>query len=159
MRTKAAFRTDSREQYLDFRKKYPNINIDSKTWRNIVRGYNEGFRDHLLETGEKKQIWPGFWTFAVAKKRVKRTATVDGKQRTLLSVDWKKTKELGKRVYHLNFHTEGYSFYWKCFKESATFRFSYLWYFKSGRDSARSITKKIKENPDTQHLYFEWDKR
>jgi hypothetical protein len=70
------------------------------------------------------------------EKMPKRILVVDGQEHIGLPIDWKKTKEKGKTIYNFNFHTEGYFFGWKRFKDSVRLRDSELWYFKPSRTTS-----------------------
>jgi hypothetical protein len=70
-----------------------------------------------------------------------------------LPIDWKKTKEYGKKIYHLNKHTDGYTFKWFWAKGDAKFKFKDLWAFKAVRKNTRKINTLVKEGFNG---YNEW---
>ena len=155
MRTKCDFRSAGVESYKDFRKRHPSIVLTLDEWRNIIYSFNEAFRDYILETGEKAKYPYGIGCFSIAKKIRKRTI---GKNDEFINlpIDWVKTREKGKRIYNFNFHSEGYSFYWKWFKNTTRIKFPDLWYFRATRTSSRLLAHYIKVNDTYQHLYREW---
>lgn len=158
MRVKVDWRSSSKENYNDFCKKYPLIKILFDEWIIVIYGFNESFREYILETGEKAKFPFGFGEFAINKKFRKKTKIVKGKEYVNLPVDWQKTKEKGKIIYNFNYHSEGYFFGWVWFKESARFNQLELWYFKPSRLTSRLLSHYIKINENYQQIYQEWRK-
>jgi nucleoid DNA-binding protein len=156
MRVKIDWRSASKENYNNFCKKNPSIKLTFDEWRNIVYTYNEAFKEYILETGERARLPYGFGEFSINKKKRRKIKGIDGKEFVNLPIDWKKTKEKGKRIYNFNFHTEGYFFGWIWFKDTARFRHSALWYFKPSRNTSRLLSHYIKTNDRYQHIYHEW---
>jgi len=157
MRSPVDYRSSGKAAYTSFCKKHPNIKISFEKWKGIIYGFNELFRNYILETGEKARIPSGFGEFSITKKiRKKIKITPDGKERINLAIDWKKTKEKGKRIYLFNHHTEGYYFGWKWFKKSTRLKNVDLWWFKPSRVTSRLINHYIKTDNKYQHLYKVW---
>ena len=158
MRVKIDWRSASKENYSSFCKKHPSIKLSFDEWRNIVYSYNDAFKEYILETGENAKLPFGFGEFSINKKKRRKTKGIDGKEFVNLPIDWKKTKEKGKRIYNFNFHTEGYFFGWIWFKETTRFKQSALWYFKPSRNTSRLLSHYLKTNDKYQHIYREWKK-
>jgi hypothetical protein len=156
MRTKVDWRSCSKSNYLDFRKKNPSVTITFDEWKKVLYTFNEGFRKHILETGDKDRLPFGFGEISINKKKRKRIKSNNGKEFINLPIDWKKTKEKGKVIYNFNYHTEGYFFGWHWFKKTARFKHSDLWYFKPFRTTSRLITEYINKDNKYQHIYREW---
>lgn len=157
MRVKIDWRSASKENYNSFCKKHPSIKLTFDEWRNIIYSFNEAFKEYILETGERAKLPFGFGEFSInKKKRRKLKGTND--QFVNLPIDWKKTREKGKRIYNFNFHTEGYFFGWLWFKDTARFRQSNLWFFKPCRNTSRLLSHYIKVSDKYQHMYHEWKK-
>ncbi len=156
MRTHIDWRSASKENYNDFCKKNPTIKMTFDEWRNIVYSFNESFKSYILETGEKARLPFGFGEFSINKKKRRKMKGIDGKEFVNLPIDWKKSKEKGKRIYNFNFHTEGYFFGWIWFKESTRIKNIDLWYFKPTRTTSRLLSHYIKTDNKYQHLYREW---
>ena len=152
------WRSSSKENYINFCKKNPNIIITFNEWKNIVYQYNEYFKNYILETGEKARLPFGFGEFSVNKKKRKKFKNIRGEEYINLPVDWQKSKEKGKRIYNFNYHTEGYFFGWMWFKESARIKNIDLWYFKPSRITSRLLSHYIKTDDKYQYLYREWKK-
>jgi nucleoid DNA-binding protein len=158
MRTKIDWRSASKENYNSFCKKHPSIKLTFDEWRNIIYSFNDAFKEYILETGERARLPFGFGEFSINKKKRRKIKGVDGKEFVNLPIDWKKTKEKGKRIYNFNFHTEGYFFGWMWFRVTSRFRQSNLWYFKPSRNTSRLLSHYLRANDKYQHLYNEWKK-
>lgn len=157
-RVKIDWRSASKENYRVFCKKHPEIKVTFDEFRNAIYTFNDAFKNHILETGEKVKLPFGFGAFSINKKRRKKMATIDGRDLVMLPIDWQKTKERGKRIYNFNYHTEGYFFGWIWFKEETRLKDSELWYFKASRNTSRILSHYIKTDDKYQHLYREWKK-
>ena len=158
MRVKIDWRSASKENYNSFCKKHPSIKLTFDQWRNIIYSFNDAFKEYILETGERAKLPFGFGEFAINKKKRRKIKGIDGKEFVNLPIDWKKTREKGKRIYNFNFHTEGFFFGWMWFKTTARFKHSQLWYFKPSRNTSRLLSHYINADDKYQHLYHEWKK-
>ena len=156
MRTKVGWRSASRDTYKDFRKKHPSIEIPFDEWKKVVYGFNESFRDYILETGEKIKLPLGYGQFSINKKKRQCYKTKDGIEYVNLAIDWVKSKQKGKRIYNFNYHTDGYFFGWKWFKETARIKYPNLWFFKASRTTCRLLSHYLKVDNKYQHMYNEW---
>lgn len=152
------YRTTSKENFKRFCEEHPNIDLTIDEWKNIQFSYIDLFREHILETGNKEKLPAGWGPFSIAKLKRKKIITFNGKDKVNLPIDWQKSKEKGKRIYNFNYHSEGYSFKWLWFRESAMFKQSKLWYFKPCRLTSRLIAHYIKADEKYQHIYLEWPK-
>jgi len=157
MRTKIEWRSVSKVNYINFCSKNPDIKISFEDWKKVIYGFNHGFRTHILETGEKAKLPFGLGELSISKKKRKRIIIIDGVEHINLPVDWKKSKEKGKKIYNFNYHTEGFFFGWHWFKPTARFKHSNLWYFKACRVTSRLITEYINKDEKFQHIYQEWN--
>jgi len=156
MRVKVDFRTAAESNYRDFRKKYKDLPISYADWKYVIYAFNEKFRDYLLETGEPAKLPNGFGPFMVVKnKRKKIVIDKDGKERIALPIDWKKTKEKGKIVYHMNFDTEGYVFKYFWGGTSSKLPFPDLWRFKPARQNNRLLRHYIQQGNEYRDKYCE----
>ena len=69
-----------------------------------------------------------------------------------MNVDWKKTKEKGFKIYHMNNHTEGNTFRWLWVFGTQRFFQSEIWSFKPSRVSSRLIAHYIKLGYNSKYL-------
>jgi nucleoid DNA-binding protein len=157
MRVKIDWRSASLENYKNFCKKHPTIKLTYDEWRNIIYSFNDAFKNYILETGEKAKLPFGFGEFSINKKKRRKLKGLND-EFVNLPVDWKKTKEKGKIIYNFNYHTEGFFFGWKWFKETARLKNADLWYFKPSRTTSRLLSHYLKTNEKYQHIYREWKK-
>jgi nucleoid DNA-binding protein len=155
MRVAVDFRSASKENYNNFCKKHPSIKLSFDEWMNIVYSFNESFRNYILETGEKAKLPYGFGEFSINKKKRRKLKGLNN-EFVNLPIDWKKTREKGKKIYNFNYHTEGYFFGWMWFKKSARFKHADLWYFKASRVTSRLINHYLKIDEKYQHIYRTW---
>lgn len=142
-RVKYGFRTVSKENYRAFCLKYPEINISYKDWSEVQYEFMNQYKEYLLETGDIGKLPWGFGYFAINKKKRKRYKNylINGKDIINLSVDWKASKEEGKKVYNFNFHTDGYTYWWKWYKTTSYLGLITSIYFKPSRDTSRKLAK------------------
>lgn len=155
-RSRSDWRMAGKHLYKEWCQEHPEISISYTEFQNVIYTFNEGFRDHLLETGLKGKLPWGFGDFVVSKKKpLTKKKLKDGKEIIALPIDWKKTREKGMKIYHLNTHTEGYKFRFKWMIKTRRFKYSEVWTFKPSRISSRLIRHYI--NQGYQHKYYEWD--
>ena len=85
------------------------LQIDYKMFRDICDEYNQLIVEEVLINSETVRFPVRVGTFRVKKTKMKFT------DKNKLMIDWKKSKELKKRIYHMNEHTGGYKyrFFWK----------------------------------------------
>ena len=158
MRVKTDYRTASAETYRKFCLAYPDINLSSEKWREIIYTYNRVVRDYILESGDIAKVPFGIGIFAIAKKKLKKHKTDPwGREWVALPIDWKKTKEAGKYIYNFNTHSDGYTYRWKWFLQTARFYMAGLWSFKPHRDSSRKLAQFLKSSSKKYtEIYKEW---
>ena len=158
MRVKNDWRSSSVENYKDFCKKNPSANISFTDWKKIIQSFNHKFLEHILETGETISIPSGLGKITVIKKKRRKVYDRKGKEIINLPIDWKKTKEKGKVIYIMNYHTEGYYFGWKWFGDLARFKYCNFFRFVPTRKASRMIAEYIKKDDKYQHIYLNWIK-
>jgi nucleoid DNA-binding protein len=156
MRTSVEWRSASKDNYNDFCRKHPLMSFTYDQWRNIIYSFNELFKEHILETGEKIKLPFGLGEFSINKKKRKKIKVIDGQEFINLPIDWAKTKKSKKIIYNFNFHTEGFFFGWMWFRESSRFKHSFLWNFKPCRVTSRLLCHYLKSDDKYQHIYQQW---
>ena len=99
------------DYYLSY-KKYieegTQYDVSYTTFRNIVSDYFKYIRDEVMLNSKEVKLPCRLGTLQIVKHQPKEYT---GKS---LRWDWKSTRELGKPVYYLNDHTDGfkYRFFW-----------------------------------------------
>lgn len=158
-RRKKEYRTYSRENYDTFLKEY-NITETELSYQKYCKNLevcNWMFIEYALRTGFKVPLPYGFGAIAVNKKMLKRFKEYQGKKYVNLRVDWKKTNEHGKRIFHTNEHSDGYNFKWLWFGGDSKVHLSDLYVFKPGRYPSRAINKYVRKlDGNHKELYLEW---
>lgn len=156
-RVPVEYRTTQKDVFKRFKLKYPEVNIDYNTWCSIIYNFNYAFRDYILETGHKIKFPYGFGDFTITKYKPRKEKELpDGKKVIGLPINWKRSKELGQIVYHMNYNTEGFKFKWRWDKTKARFSNSALWCFKPSRVTSRLLNHYLSQ-PDYQYKYQEWN--
>lgn len=159
-RPRIEYRTTSAEAFRMFKELHPDVNITWMQFNNILRTCNEMIMEHVMESGEKFKLPHGFGEISVHKWKPKRKRKIpDGREINNLPIDWKKTKELGKYVYHLNHHTGGYKCRWVWFPHDARFKNSNVFTFKPNRVPSRKLAQYLKlPNSPYIQIYRQWPK-
>lgn len=153
-RPKYSYRTVSTEAFLDFKRNNPDITLSYKEWGKIIYEFMSQYKEYLLETGDLGKLPWGFGYFGINKKKRKRYKgfIINGKDVVNLSIDWKASKEEGKRIYNFNFHTDGFTYWWKWYKNTSYLPLTSAIYFKPSRDTSRILAKYLLK---TDSEYFQ----
>jgi hypothetical protein len=69
-----------------------------------------------------------------------------------MSIDWKKTRELGKVVYNFNEHSNGFRYRFRWDRNGSLDKYLVLYAFKPSRQNARLVASLVKERKND---YFE----
>ena len=158
-RSAVDWRSANKNNYTLFRERHPEIDVTFDEWKNVIYSFMELYKETILETGYKTRLPAGIGEFAISKGKSKKIKIdYKGKEHVNLPIDWSRTKEKSKYIYNFNYHTEGYVFKWKWFKNSANFKLKALWYFKPSRITARLLAHYLKVDDKYQHIYMEWRK-
>jgi len=159
MRKKIEFRTGSKENYIDFCSVYPEINLTFEEWYTILYMYSELVRDYILDTGRIFKFPNGVGEFSINRRKIAKTTNVNGKEKITLPINWKRSKEKGKRIYEMNYHTEGYRFAWSWLnRHKSKISMSKVWRFKAHRNSSRLLASYLKSGNGYHDRYCEWKK-
>lgn len=157
MRPKRDWRSNSPECYKLFKVAHPEININSIIFAKIVKGYNEALIEYALETGNMVFLPHRFGIVYINRNPTPNFVKCrDGVTRNIMAVDWPKSKELGKKVYIQNLHTDGfrYSFMWRSNKSMFIHD---CWKFRVTRIGSRLLAKNLKENYQKyRNIYHDW---
>lgn len=161
-RVKKEYRSNSKQRYQEFLKEN-NISEKELSFDKFSKNLevcNWMFIEYALRTGEKISLPYGFGPIVVTKKKYKTFKEKDGKKYVNLKVNWKKTKEVGKKVYHTNEHTDGYNFRWMWFPGEAKLPLSDIYMFKPGRYMSRAINKYLRKDKNNyKDIYLEWGRK
>ena len=119
-----------------------NQYIEYKTFKDILDRFNSLVLNYLFESSEGFKMPLGLGYIQIVKYKPKSY------NEKSLSIDYKSSKELGKRIYHLNEHSNGYKFrlYWS--KIPKTFPNRYMYSLQLVRKNKRRLAQLIFKNHD-----------
>lgn len=122
--------------------KETGLEVPYMRFKRILDKFNENIKDSLLNASEVFKMPYGLGYICVVKYKPK---TYTDKS---LSVDYKTSKEEGKRIYHLNEHSDGYKyrFYWS--KVPQTFPDRYRYQIMLVRANKRQLAQLIFKHKD-----------
>lgn len=153
------YRSAGKSAYVAFKKECPHVKITYTQYKKIVYTFNEQLGNHVLETGEFVKLPYGFGKISINKKKQTKYYEKDGKTYCVLGIDWKKTNELGEKIYHLNAHTDGYRYRWLWVPDGRVYQIQ-IWTFSPSRHFSRTLAKYLKKpNSPYKDIYGEYIKR
>ena len=137
------FSATSLKAYKEFKKENKDIDISKTEYDKIIRTQGTIIADEIIATGFSYKPPRSFPPVKVMKYRPKQYRRADGTLRQRRSIDWQKTKIAGKKIYHLNSHSDGYITNFKVGKGGAI-QLNDYWMFKGCRYSNRALSIAIK---------------
>lgn len=161
MRPKMEWRSASKDNYKSFKEQHPGVDISFSQFVAIIRAWNTLFMDTLISSGDQGRIPHGLGKPAIRKyKPTTKKKTREGVEYTKRPINWQKTKELGKYVYYLNFHTDGWQYFFQWRHQDCKLRSATIWMFEPARVHSRRLAQLLKD-PESKlkNLYREADKR
>ena len=120
--------------------------VEYSEYVNIVTEFYKDVMDHILLKAGTFYMPFGLGDIHVIKTKLK-LENIDHKQ-----LDWKTTNEVGKRVYHLNEHSNGYKYLFQWDKVASRIKKLYLYRFQLTRDNKRRLAQLIKSG---EYDYYE----
>ena len=113
------------------------VEVDYSLYKRILDEMCKVILEHVLERSEGFKMPYGLGFIQIGKYTPKSISSRS------LSVDYKSSKEYGKRIYHLNEHSDGYKFrlYWS--KIPRTFPDRYKYQLSLVRKNKRDLAKLI----------------
>ena len=127
-----------KEAYKDYENtnKDPLFKLNYKTYRFICEDFNEYISDEIINEAHEFVIPSRLGSIRIKKIKGNNTKRVD----------WKRTKESNIKVYHLNWHTDGYYYKWFWHKQKALFKNKSAYSFTPIRKNKRELARLLKEN-------------
>lgn len=115
---KSVTTTDMYKQYIKDNK---GVDVPYVRFKRIIEEFNKQIVESILERSEGFKMPYGLGYIQIVKYKPK---TMTDKS---LSVDYKLTKEYGKKIYHLNEHSDGYKYrlYWSRIPKTFPDRYKY----------------------------------
>lgn len=144
-RPKRDSRTGSLEFYKEFKERYPKYNISYKEYVSILKYYNLQIANHVLDTGQKIKLPWGIGELCINKYK-RKVYKIDSKGEKVYNykIDFQKSKELGKKVYHLNLHTDGYQYHWFWSTTTSKIKYARIWSLTMAREHSRELVRRLK---------------
>lgn len=145
---KRSFRTASRTTYSSFCEANPDIKISYADYKEVIHTYNKSILYHVLNTGELINIPWGIGPLSINKYKkniVKKTAGDGENEFYTYAINWPETKKAGKYVYHLNLHTQGFSYTWFWSPKLSNVKFPHIWRLEVWREVKRELPKRLKD--------------
>lgn len=128
--------------YKQYLKEDGAIEVPYVRFKRILEMFNENVKEALLERSEGFKMPYGLGYIQIGKYKPKHM------NEKSLSVDYKASKEYGKRIYHLNEHSNGYKYrlYWS--KIPQTFPDRYKYQLSLVRANKRHLAQLIFQKQD-----------
>jgi hypothetical protein len=128
------------DAYKDFRKESKKepllLNISRALYRTICMEFNRLLSENIMKEALEFKIPANLGALRVKKIKGNKTRRVD----------WKTTKKHNTKVYHLNFHTDGYYYKWFWHKKRAIFTNKSAYSFTPTRYNKRTLAGLLKTN-------------
>lgn len=122
--------------------------VSYKTYRQLCESFNKLISKYILEEAGEFTL-----PYRLGTLRIKKTK-MDYGNKNHMRPDWKKSKELGKTVYHLNDHTDGFRYRWAWNKSNVVTVGKKLYCFYPTRTNKRTLASLLKDE-DKNVDYFE----
>lgn len=108
------------DMYKAYTKEYGK-DVDYYTFRDILEAFNQMILDDLLNKSNVIKLPLGLGSIGIVKYKPKSMTPKS------LSVDYKASAEYGKKIYHLNEHSDGYKYrlYWSKLPQTFPDRYRY----------------------------------
>lgn len=130
------------EMFKQFKEENPDISISFKEFSDIIKTSNKKIYDAIIEDEEGFKLPENLGYLCVTKYKTRKKA-----------INWADTKKYGKKIYHLNLHSFGYSYHIKWFKTGiCRFLFNEVFKFAPHRHMRRDVAAKVKEGK----IYHNW---
>lgn len=120
--------------YQFFKKKH-GINMDKKTYRELCYAFNKMLVDDILE-GKMTKLPHRLGSLWIKKYQIDPNNP---------PIDLNETKRTGKIVYHLNFHSDGFSAKWAWKKRNNLVTNLIYYSFQTTRANSRALARVMKE--------------
>ena len=127
--------------YRDYVKKN-DVELNYARYKRIIDEFNKVVKEDILERSQPFKMPYGLGAICIVKYKPK------GYTDKSLSVDYKSSKEEGKRIYHLNEHSNGYKYrlYWS--KVPNVFSARYKYQLCMVRENKRHLAQLIFNKQD-----------
>lgn len=149
--------TGSSAMFKLFKEQNPQLNIDSKQYKQIIEQINLYYINHILETGNMVFLPNGLGKMMIQKNKRKFKPTKDGKSKYLRApINWAESYNQGKIIYYLNENTDGYTYRYQWLKKSSYIEKNAIWTLVMTKEAKRMLKERIEsQERDYKNLYRE----
>lgn len=109
--------------------------IDKQTFINLAKDFFSFYFERIVVQRKRYKLPSGLGVHRIKKRKLK--ASIKPK------IDFYTTKKIGKTVYHLNKHTNGYYFRWFWDKEGVRFKNKAFYNFELTKKNTTYLAKEI----------------
>ena len=140
-------------KYLKKRNEKNNI-VDPIVFAKVLNDFNKEIRRKLIEEAFDFIIPVKMGQLCIKKYKPKVIIKKDGTiLNTKLAIDWEKSKKLHKKVYHLNWHSDGYKYKFNYSFYRSILPNKHYYKFITCRTMKRQLAKTIK-NPNFKGDFY-----
>jgi hypothetical protein len=127
----------NREFYSTFRKAHPEVNLTNKQIREIISIAGDLFQEKVIERRDGVELPEQLGHIFIGSTAETKSG----------NIDYKRSIELGKKVRHKNYETDGLTakIFYTNFGSNYRFRFHKLWKFKPVRQFSERVGKTYPE--------------
>ena len=128
------------DAYKEFKKdndKSRHATIDYSLYKGICADFNKAIVNHILEDSGTFKVPHRLGEIRIQKKKMNFSFS-----KTLM-VDWKKTNEVGTRVYHMNDHSDNFRYKWYWRKSRAIIKNKSAYSFTATRANKRTLASNL----------------
>lgn len=142
--------------YKFYRNEYKHKKFTSKFWpkhdkyvvnyplyATIIAEFNKRVSEEIVLNAAVFRIPAGLGYLKIQKKKMDLKFLKEERQ---LKIDWKRSKEHNRLVFHLNEHSDFHRFRWSWNKKSIRIPNHSPYNFKASRTNNRAISKAVKSN-------------
>lgn len=146
--------TSGKHMFNEFCRQFPSVDITYDQYKMIIEGINEYYRGHMLETGHIVFLPYGNGKMMVQKNKIK-TKVIQGKPTLKAAVDWGASNKAGKIIYHLNDHSDKYTYRYMWFSASSYIQPYNIWKMVMSDESKNKLKEYVKEESGYKDVYRE----
>jgi hypothetical protein len=149
--------TGSSAMFKLFKERNPQINIDSKKYKEIIEEINLYYISHILNTGNMVFLPNGLGKMIIQKNKRSFKPSKDGKSKYLNApINWPESYKQGKIIYYLNENTDGYTYRYYWLKSASYLEKQSIWVMAMTKEAKRLLKERIESNErDYKNLYKE----
>lgn len=149
--------TGSKKMYDVFKEQNPKIQIDFRTYKNIIEEINIYYLNHILETGNMVFLPNGLGKMVIQKNKRYFKLTKDKKSKYLKApVNWAESQKQNKIIYYLNENTDGYTYRFSWLKRASYINPCSIWSLVMTKFAKNLLKERIESSEkDYRTLYKE----